>query len=112
MPKKTPRTFKRASYIALATVKPKPMAPPIEAHVINFGYGGVAIYTKAFLEGLMEITLYLEDDKGKPVSETLWGKVAWKKKLGSLQAYGIEFGNLNPENHRITLSLMEDLLEK
>jgi len=73
--------------------------------------GGVAIYTKEDFEGQIEITLFLDGGEGKTVAETLWGNVAWKKKVGSMTAWGIEFGNLNPQDHRVTMSLMEELLK-
>lgn len=111
MEKKTPRVFKRVSYIALASVKTGSGVSPIEAYVINFSYGGVAIYSKEELEGQVEITLYLENGKGETIPETLWGNVAWKKKVGSLIASGIEFGNLNPQDHSLTMAIMEELLK-
>jgi len=111
MERKTPRTFKRASYIALAAVRNESAAAPIEAHVVNLGFGGVAVYTRADLNGQVEVTLFHEDRTGKTVTETLWGNLAWKRTVGSLNACGIEFGNLNPEDHAVTLALMESLLK-
>ncbi|HEX9758147.1 MAG TPA: PilZ domain-containing protein [Nitrospiria bacterium] len=111
MLKKTPRTFKRISYIALASLKTPTQSTPIEAYIINFSYGGVAIYTKEDFEGQVEITLYLEGNGGKTVAETLWGNVAWKRNVGSMTAWGIEFGNLNPQDHSVTMALMEELLK-
>jgi hypothetical protein len=109
--KKTPRTFKRLSYIALAVVKTGPETPPAEAYVVNLSYGGVAVYTKADLAGQVEITLLHEKGPGRTAAETLWGHVAWNRKLGSMNACGIEFGNLNPEDHGVTMSLMEKYLK-
>lgn len=111
MAKKTPRTFKRLSYIALAFVKKHSEAAPTEAQVINLSYGGIAIYSREVLDGQVEVSVFYEDEGDKTVTEHLWGKIAWKKKVGSMIAYGVEFGNLNPEDHRITMSLMEDLLK-
>ena len=107
---KVPRTFKRISYIALAFVKTGADTPPAEAYLINLSYGGVAVYTQSNLDGQVEITILHEDHKGKTSAETLWGNVAWKRKLGILNVCGIEFGNLNPEDHAVTMSLMEELL--
>ena len=111
MQRKTPRTFKRASYIALAAVRNQSTTAPIEAHVVNIGFGGVAVYTRAELGGQIEVTLFHEEVKGKTITETLWGQLAWKKTVGSLNACGIEFGNLNPEDHAVTLALLEALLK-
>jgi hypothetical protein len=111
MHRKTPRTFKRASYIALASVRTGSTGMPVEAHVVNLGFGGVAVYTRADLAGQVEVTLFHADGKGKTVTETIWGKLAWKRPVGSLMACGIEFGNLNPEDHPVTLSLMEAILK-
>ena len=110
IPKKFPRTFKRLSYIAEALVKANKTAAPSEAHVINLSYGGAAIYTRADLKGQVEITLFLKNEAGQTVAETLWGNVVWKREMGSLNAIGLEFGNLNPKDHSITMSLMEQLL--
>ncbi len=111
MNKKTPRVFRRISYIALASLKVEGKGSPIEAYVINFSYGGVAFYTVEDFEGQVQITLFLDDEKGELVVETLWGKIAWKRKVGSMNAWGVEFGNLNPQDHWITMSLMAELLK-
>jgi hypothetical protein len=111
MHRKTPRTFKRASYIALASVRNESNATPSEAHVVNIGFGGVAVYTRADLSGQVEVTLFHADGRGKTVTETIWGRLAWKRTVGSLNACGIEFGNLNPQDHAVTLALMESILK-
>ena len=110
MRRKPIRQFKRASFIALADIRPNPQSPPSEAYVINFSQGGIAIYSKELLQGRAEMTLYLFDDNGRPVAETIWGKVAWKKKIGSLYAVGLRFVGLNSRDHSLTIAAMDEAL--
>lgn len=112
MPKKSPRTFKRLSYIALAFIKKNSTAAPAEAYVINISYGGVAIYTQAELEGQVEITLFHEEEGEKrALAETLGGTIAWRRPVGRIIACGIEFGNLNPDDHPVTMAVLEKFLK-
>lgn len=111
MPKKKPRLFRRLSYIAQAVVKSDFRRSPVEAHVINIGYGGMAIYVRGRLEGQIDITIFHEDENGKTVAETLLGNAAWNKALGSMTACGIEFGNLNPQDHGYTMSIIEEFIK-
>jgi hypothetical protein len=112
MPEKSPRTFKRLPYIALALIKTDVTAVPVEAYVVNLGYGGIAVYSNAELTGQLEITLFHEEEQARrAVTEILWGTVAWQKPVGTMTAYGIEFGNLNPDDHPITMSIVEKFVK-
>lgn len=111
MPKKRPRLFRRLSYVAQAVVKTDSRRGPVEAHVINIGYGGMAIYVRGKLEGQIEITIFHEDEHGQTIAETLLGNIAWTKVLGSLTACGIEFGNLNPQDHSYTMTVIEEFIK-
>ena len=106
----TRRKSRRAIFVVLADIRPNPMAPPIESHVINLSYGGAAFLTKEPLKGRLEITLYLLDKKSKRVSEVIWGRISWNKKLGSLYSIGVEFIGLNEKDHRAIIYNIDEAL--
>ncbi|HEY5649124.1 MAG TPA: PilZ domain-containing protein [Nitrospiria bacterium] len=111
MPKKKPRLFRRLSYIARGKIKEINAQAPLEAHVINIGYGGMAFYIRGRVTGQVEITIFHEEEDGKVIPETLLGNVSWIRPMGSLNACGVEFGNLNPADHSHTMTVIEEYMK-
>lgn len=101
------RKYKRASLIGLVEVRRNPTDPPVEAHAINISYGGLAIYIEKSLTGRVEMRLFYGDGTGKWIDETVSGQVMWQQKVGTWYATGIQFDELNPQDHSMTLGFLE-----
>ncbi len=101
------RKYKRPSMIGLVDLIEQPGQPPTEAYSINISYGGMAIYSRKALTDRVWIKVYFEDATGKRLSEMVTGRVAWTRPLGTWQAAGIEFDNLDPKLHSMILGFLE-----
>jgi len=102
------RKKKRVSMVAAAVVRQSPSYSPIEAYIINISYGGLGMYVKNPLDGRVQTAISLSVGTGKRVTETVWGHVTWKKPVGSSYAIGISIEGLNPQDHRMLLSHLEN----
>jgi len=108
MSKDDQRKKKRVNMIAAAVVRPSPSGPPIEAYIINISHGGLGMYVKEPLDGRVQTTINLRVGTNKRVTETVWGHVTWKKPVGLSYAIGISFEGLNPKDHGVLLSFLEN----
>jgi hypothetical protein len=97
----------RVSMVAAAVVKPNMLDSQIEAYMINLSYGGAGIYVKVPLDGRVQLVISLRIGMGKPVAESVWGNVIWKRPVGSKYAVGIAFEGLNPKDHQMLLSFLD-----
>ena len=106
------RKYKRASLIGLVEIRKEVGDPPLEAYAINISYGGVAIYIKNSLTGKVYITLYFGDGTGKKLDETVVGKIVWQEKTGSWYALGLQFEDLNPQDHSMICGFLKSSDER
>ena len=103
------RKKKRRTMIVKAEVRPSPPDLPIMAEVINLSYGGIGILVKKPLAGRVQVVLYhnLGFSRGQQIPEPVWGRVAWKKKVGSRYSIGVGFEGLNPKDHKFLLAFLD-----
>jgi len=106
------RKYKRASMIGLVEVRKDPNDPPQEAYAINISYGGLALYIKQPLMGKVTAKLYFGDGTGKKIGETVVGQVVWQEKTGSWYAIGLQFEDLNPQDHSMILGFLKSSDER
>lgn len=71
----------------------------MEAFALDISYGGMAVNLDQLLEGHVEVMIHFTNDKAKSLKETVAGHVIWHKSFGSFYRIGIEFDNLNDQDH-------------
>jgi hypothetical protein len=100
---------KRARLIGPVEVKQNPSGPSLKAYVLDISYGGMAIQLKEALKGQVEATVFFASAVGGRIGETVKGRVIWCRAFDSLHKVGIEFENLNPKDHMLTLRVIRAL---
>jgi len=73
----------------------------LEGYAVNASFGGIGLYSqKALLVGTkIQIKITFVDGTGIELFEVISGTVVWCKPAGQLYGMGIEFINLDPEEH-------------
>ncbi len=107
------RKFRRVNVIGTGEIQKDPGSPSNEVFLNNIGYGGVAVYSKAWLnlEEQIELSLYWKDRENKEVTEKMRGEIIWHSKTGSLYVLGIQFQDLNTREHKLTIYTIDNLLK-
>lgn len=108
------RRSRRPILIASVGIQLPDRGPKLEGLSLDVSPDGMRIYSpKPLRVGsciILEITF--QGSRRKPISETLSALVKWCKPERGMYAVGIEFVNLNPEEHLELLRLLARIRQK
>ncbi len=106
------RAHNRLDIIGLAQIKQDESDLPLEAQIVDISYNGMRIYVKQRISGRVEVLLcYFGDKSQKQIAETVKGQVSWIKGKGLWYSVGIKFDGLNPQDHDLTLTFLDQFIK-
>lgn len=102
------RETDRCNIIGLAHIRREGHNLSLEAQIANISYSGMRIYVKEPLSGRVEISLYYDlEGTTEQFEERLKAEVTWCQGRGLWYSAGINFDELNPDEHAMTLAFLD-----
>ena len=95
------RRYPRATFSALTELLPRGEDALIQAYPFSAGYGGMGVYTLRAIPIGQEVTarIFLNFGNGRKVTDCISSIVKWCDLIGGMYKLGIEFKNINPNEH-------------